>query len=224
MVSPRGSDLTSIPNIVAMMQDLSLAKCSDDASIQQGTARPTTPQPATIGKLPMQPPMGMVPLMFHPSFSPNMPYLLNRVAHTGQMNPMTPLNGTYPILGPVYQAPPSPAPTAQTNYSPSRTVSSYNSRMDARRQNATRVNRSPYYNAGGHHNHVDVCRIRDGIDVRTTVSWMGSQPGLCLHLQIMLRNIPNKVDQAMLKRIIDESSWGKYDFMYLRIDFANDCK
>lgn len=39
----------------------------------------------------------------------------------------------------------------------------------------------------------------------------------------MLRNIPNKVDQAMLKSIIDESSWGKYDFMYLRIDFANDC-
>ena len=28
----------------------------------------------------------------------------------------------------------------------------------------------------------------------------------------------------MLKRIVDESSWGKYDFMYLRIDFANDCK
>ncbi|SPN98296.1 uncharacterized protein DNG_01350 [Cephalotrichum gorgonifer] len=42
-------------------------------------------------------------------------------------------------------------------------------------------------------------------------------------IEIMLRNIPNKVDQAMLKRIIDESSWGKYDFMYLRIDFANDC-
>ncbi|CAK7269310.1 hypothetical protein SEPCBS57363_003537 [Sporothrix epigloea] len=39
----------------------------------------------------------------------------------------------------------------------------------------------------------------------------------------MLRNIPNKVDQRMLKAIIDESSWGKYDFMYLRIDFANDC-
>lgn len=42
--------------------------------------------------------------------------------------------------------------------------------------------------------------------------------------QIMLRNIPNKVDQAMLKRLVDDSSWGKYDFMYLRIDFANDCK
>ncbi|KAI8186821.1 Meiosis protein mei2 [Colletotrichum sp. SAR 10_70] len=75
-------------------------------------------------------------------------------------------------------------------------------------ENASRVNRSPYYNVTSHHNHVDVNRIREGTDVRTT---------------IMLRNIPNKVDQAMLKRIVDESSWGKYDFMYLRIDFANDC-
>jgi hypothetical protein len=51
----------------------------------------------------------------------------------------------------------------------------------------------------------------------------------------MLRNIPNKIDQvksheqllllfqdfdwtqAMLKEIIDDSSRGKYDFMYLRI-------
>ncbi|KAL3595267.1 hypothetical protein FPOAC2_09592 [Fusarium poae] len=39
----------------------------------------------------------------------------------------------------------------------------------------------------------------------------------------MLRNIPNKVDQPLLKRIVDASSYGKYDFMYLRIDFANDC-
>ncbi|KAI9697902.1 MAG: hypothetical protein M1836_004254 [Candelina mexicana] len=60
----------------------------------------------------------------------------------------------------------------------------------------------------GHHNVVDVERIRRGLDVRTT---------------IMLRNIPNKVDQAMLKQIVDETSFGKYDFMYLRIDFANNC-
>ncbi|KAL8914115.1 MAG: hypothetical protein Q9171_001231 [Xanthocarpia ochracea] len=39
----------------------------------------------------------------------------------------------------------------------------------------------------------------------------------------MLRNIPNKIDQAMLKDIVDETSWGRYDFMYLRIDFANNC-
>ncbi|KAM5439648.1 hypothetical protein MferCBS31731_004404 [Microsporum ferrugineum] len=57
-------------------------------------------------------------------------------------------------------------------------------------------------------NHVDIERIRLGLDVRTT---------------IMLRNIPNKIDQAMLKDIVDETSHGKYDFMYLRIDFANNC-
>ncbi|KAL4801735.1 hypothetical protein BDV18DRAFT_164780 [Aspergillus unguis] len=57
-------------------------------------------------------------------------------------------------------------------------------------------------------NAVDVERIRLGLDVRTT---------------IMLRNIPNKIDQTMLKAIVDETSHGKYDFMYLRIDFANNC-
>ncbi|KAF7505790.1 hypothetical protein GJ744_000461 [Endocarpon pusillum] len=58
------------------------------------------------------------------------------------------------------------------------------------------------------HNQVDIIRIRLGLDVRTT---------------IMLRNIPNRIDQAMLKAILDETSFGKYDFMYLRIDFANNC-
>ncbi|KAL4899276.1 hypothetical protein BDW74DRAFT_171645 [Aspergillus multicolor] len=51
-------------------------------------------------------------------------------------------------------------------------------------------------------NAVDVERIRLGLDVRTT---------------IMLRNIPNKIDQTLLKAIVDETSHGKYDFMYLRI-------
>ncbi|KAJ8123704.1 hypothetical protein ONZ43_g404 [Nemania bipapillata] len=57
---------------------------------------------------------------------------------------------------------------------------------------------------------------------QSTVPTLNSANTL-LSTPIMLRNIPNKVDQAMLKRIVDESSWGKYDFMYLRIDFANDC-
>jgi len=76
-------------------------------------------------------------------------------------------------------------------------------------------------------NTVSVEKIRAGLDVRTT---------------IMLRNIPNRIDQAMLKSIIDQTSHGKYDFMYLRIgeqtslyhcvdvranrhlDFTNNCK
>jgi hypothetical protein len=40
----------------------------------------------------------------------------------------------------------------------------------------------------------------------------------------MLRNIPNKIDQGLLKAIVDQTSRGLYDFMYLRIDFANNCK
>ncbi|KAI9672434.1 MAG: hypothetical protein M1829_004513 [Trizodia sp. TS-e1964] len=61
---------------------------------------------------------------------------------------------------------------------------------------------------GSNHNVVDLERIRRGLDVRTTV---------------MLRNIPNKITQTMLKEIIDERNFAQYDFMYLRIDFANNC-
>ncbi|KFY15247.1 hypothetical protein V492_02134 [Pseudogymnoascus sp. VKM F-4246] len=85
----------------------------------------------------------------------------------------------------------------------------YGRRQNAARQNAVRgPSRPPFSSAVGQHNVVDVERIRQGLDVRTT---------------IMLRNIPNKIDQQMLKGIIDETSLGFYDFMYLRIDFANNC-
>ncbi|KIW97070.1 uncharacterized protein Z519_02462 [Cladophialophora bantiana CBS 173.52] len=63
-------------------------------------------------------------------------------------------------------------------------------------------------NQAMNHNAVDISRIQAGLDVRTT---------------IMLRNIPNRVDQAMLKNLLDVTSRGRYDFMYLRIDFANNC-
>lgn len=33
----------------------------------------------------------------------------------------------------------------------------------------------------------------------------------------MLRNLPNKVTQAQVKEIVDKSSFGEYDFSYLRI-------
>lgn len=36
-------------------------------------------------------------------------------------------------------------------------------------------------------------------------------------VQVMLRNIPNKVDQAALKEFLDETSFGLYNFLYLRI-------
>ncbi|KFY22567.1 hypothetical protein V491_02762 [Pseudogymnoascus sp. VKM F-3775] len=88
-------------------------------------------------------------------------------------------------------------------------VGLYGRRQNSARHNAVRsVGRPSFSSAAGQHNVVDVDRIRQGLDVRTT---------------IMLRNIPNKIDQEMLKGIIDETSFGSYDFMYLRIDFANNC-
>ncbi|RMD41465.1 hypothetical protein DV735_g3673, partial [Chaetothyriales sp. CBS 134920] len=63
-------------------------------------------------------------------------------------------------------------------------------------------------NAGHAFTRIDVQRIELGLDVRTTV---------------MLRNIPNRVTSLTLKEILDETSHGTYDFMYLRIDFANNC-
>jgi hypothetical protein len=125
--------------------------------------------------------------------------------------------GRLPMMGPMYHTTPPATPMAMGP----RGMQPY-----GRRQFSGRAMRSPYHNHNGHHNHVDINRIRDGVDVRTTVSLTIHSFFITddLHRQIMLRNIPNKVNQQMLKNILDESSWGKYDFMYLRIDFQNDCK
>ncbi|KAF2004496.1 hypothetical protein P154DRAFT_531466 [Amniculicola lignicola CBS 123094] len=55
------------------------------------------------------------------------------------------------------------------------------------------------------HNRVRKERILDGSDVRTTV---------------MLRNIPNKMDKLELKALLDRICFGRFDFVYLRIDFS----
>ncbi|KAI2697701.1 hypothetical protein CBS147332_8684 [Penicillium roqueforti] len=55
---------------------------------------------------------------------------------------------------------------------------------------------------------IDLDRIKQGLDVRSTV---------------MIRNIPNKITSDQLKTILDESSHGKYDFLYLRMDFTHHC-
>lgn len=53
-------------------------------------------------------------------------------------------------------------------------------------------------------NSLDLASIVSGKDKRTT---------------IMIKNIPNKYTQAMLKEYIDETSKNQYDFLYLRMDF-----
>ncbi|GME46355.1 putative meiosis protein mei2 protein [Neofusicoccum parvum] len=57
-------------------------------------------------------------------------------------------------------------------------------------------------------NAIDVDRIKRGQDVRTTV---------------MLRNIPNQMTTYDLEGLLKGWAFGMYDFLYLRIDFANMC-
>ncbi|KAI0200701.1 RNA recognition motif 2-domain-containing protein [Astrocystis sublimbata] len=147
--------------------------------------------------LQMHPTYGMLPILYHGIPMTTPPYVFDNLPSRPHATAFS--STGYPFLSPV--APRSP-------YVPRDMMVPRSYQGLGRRQNASRVSRSPYFQQTNSHNHVDVNRIREGTDVRTT---------------IMLRNIPNKVDQAMLKRIVDESSWGKYDFMYLRIDFANDC-
>jgi hypothetical protein len=66
-----------------------------------------------------------------------------------------------------------------------------------------------YYNGPDESgNTIKAEEIKQGLDVRTTV---------------MLRNIPNRVNSNDLKHFVDEACRFKYDFIYLRIDFVNDC-
>jgi hypothetical protein len=165
------------------------------------------------------------PFVTHPRLHSNLPYFFHNFMPAGPLLHVSSTDPPRPLTSLSHQRPPSPALTVHHTHSPLESLSDFG-RTEARRQSAPRVIRPSFNNGANHHNHVDVSRIRDGIDVRTTVCQL-----LCvLSLQtpdvskIMLRNIPNKVDQSMLKQIVDDSSWGKYDFMYLRIDFANDCK
>ncbi|RVD88114.1 uncharacterized protein DFL_002310 [Arthrobotrys flagrans] len=66
----------------------------------------------------------------------------------------------------------------------------------------------PRYDVGINRNILDLHNVRNGIDLRTT---------------IMIRNIPNHLPQSVIKAWLDEVSYRKYDFLYLRIDFANHC-
>ncbi|TKX22276.1 RNA recognition motif-containing protein 19 [Elsinoe australis] len=63
-------------------------------------------------------------------------------------------------------------------------------------------------NAARQSQDVEIMAIEDGTDVRTT---------------LMIRNLPNRFGFEDVKQILDVTSKGHYDFLYVRMDFANSC-
>lgn len=180
--SAYNSDALSASGITDAMGDMTVSKRTDDPGQQRlGSVSPNSNSNSSQvgqGDAHYNAPVAMYPFMFQTPFTPAVPYMLDSFlppVQTSSGSPLTPFTPQYPVFGTLYQTPPSPALTAQNNYSPSRTFSGAD-RADARRQNAMRVSRSTYHSTATHHNHVDITRIRDGIDVRTTVSYP-----LCKH-------------------------------------------
>lgn len=100
-------------------------------------------------------------------------FMLDHTPTRGQgvshLVPMTPISEGLPMMGPLFNTTPPNTPMAvRGEFTSPRNIQIY-ARLDGRRQVGMRVNRSHYLNNASHHNHVDVNRIRDGLDVRTTV-------------------------------------------------------
>jgi hypothetical protein len=152
-------------DLTAALQSMSLSRPQQSRSAFLATASHAPVPP----NLQVQPQYALYqPLIYRGQFPAITPVLFdNQLARAHSASPST---ASVPLLGPAY--PPMttvPALPLHHEFANPRSAQNYN-RQDGRRQHAMRISRSPYYNAAGHHNHVDVNRIREGIDVRTTVS------------------------------------------------------
>lgn len=108
--------------------------------------------------LQMHPTYGMLPILYHGIPMTTPPYVFDHMhsrSHSGAFSA-----AAYPMLSPM---------THRSAYIPRDMIIPRQLPGLHRRQNATRVARSPYYQQTNSHNHVDVNRIREGTDVRTTV-------------------------------------------------------
>lgn len=167
-VRPWTSDVQVDSELASSLQGLLTPSAGFDAPPRRETyAKSTRGTPAHIN-----PGLTMYPFVFSPQYPAVTPFMVDRFAGTSQLplgpvSPMTPLSPGYPMIRSIYHSPPSPAMTSHHSSSPSRATPGY-MRPDGRRQHAARVTRSTH-GAGSHHNHVDTARIREGIDVRTTV-------------------------------------------------------
>ena len=128
-----------------------------------GSQQPANPPPIAFQ---MQHPFAMWPVLCQPQMQPNLAYVLD--GHRPFQQSSSSGMGHFQVAAPMLQR---HAHSVQMpdDYAQPRTMPGL-SRPDSRRQHAARVSRSSFYSMATHHNHVDVVRIREGIDVRTTVS------------------------------------------------------
>lgn len=143
----------------------------EDMALQGPGQHQHQPSPMTVH---MQHPFTMWPVICQPQMQPSMAYVLDSNQQFHQGTSPSPM-GHYQITPPRLSRHGQMAHVPE-NFSQPRTMPGIG-HPDSRRQHAARVSRSSFYNVASHHNHVDVARIREGIDVRTTVS---------LHLSLMV--------------------------------------
>ncbi len=150
------------PHVTSMFQDMTMSQKTPQLSNallsvgrpDSSSAAYSLPQPVTL----YHPMMMQGQLPFHAR-----PYAVDNLGHNSAPSMMN----NVPFHGAAFAGPTSgPLVPLHNDFAAHRRFSG----LENRRQNATRVNRAPFYNVAGHHNHVDVSRIREGIDVRTTVS------------------------------------------------------
>lgn len=131
-----------------------------------GLVNTASPGPGPLN-LHVQPQLPVLPVVYQGPFAAGTHYMIDPI--TPRNSSLLPLSGHLPAFGPLYHPPNQTALVPfHGDFIPGRAMPNFG-RPESRRQNAMRVNRSPYYNGAGHHNHVDVTRIREGTDVRTTV-------------------------------------------------------
>lgn len=156
MISPARSATTE-SDIVHDLQRLSMSRPQSTLpALNNPNALLSTP--VRSQGLQMQPTYGMLPIVCHGIPMTTPPYVFDSLSarpHTATFP-----SATYPFIGSM---------TPRSAYIPRDMVIPRQFPSLNRRQNATRISRSPFHQHTNNNNHVDVNHIREGTDVRTTV-------------------------------------------------------
>jgi len=178
MATPAATPLRPpVSDLSAAFHNLSFTKTPHPAGAMVQNSHHS---PSPMG-LAIPPSFGNLPWMYRGQASPMSPLLFDAVPQRSH-NMTVALPGNLPMIGNLFPHSPTPStsqgfPPFHSDFGNPRSFSYH--RSDGRRQNAMRIARAPYFNPTGHHNHVDVNRIREGIDVRTTASTALQLLGRC---------------------------------------------